>query len=482
METKTKEHVPTFGRELGSIGLKVAGGVIQEEILPELSWPKNKKTYKEMAYDPTISSALNTIKSYVRRCRYEVVVDAEKPSKEQLDQIKFIEECMNDMDVPFNNVINEMLSMLIYGFSIHEKVFKYRDGKKSLYSDGKAGWAKLPIRSQDSIRAWDFDDKGRNLRAVIQDTNLITTNYSYNGLDRGFTNPEIRIPRSRFLHIRHDVQRNNPEGTSTLRSCFIPWRYKKKVEEFQSMGIARDLGGLPVISLPPEYMSDDAPEDKKAVYAYYKQIIENIAANEQAGLVLPKFVDPDTKQDMFTFDLISVTGGKMYDTSKIISDYENKILMTFLADVLKMGQESKGSFALSDNKTNLLAIGIEAFIDELLQEFNRDLIPQTMVMNGWNKNPDMPKIKLKELDDRDLDVLGQFLQRVVATGTIEVDQGLSDWVRKEMGAPTVDRTKAISPELIGGGVSKSGEGQKTGANNGTAKAVSATDNSVSNKA
>jgi hypothetical protein len=155
----------------------------------------------------------------------------------------------------------------------------------------------------------------------------------------------------------------------------------------------------------------------------------------------------------------------MYDTVAIINNYENKILMTYLADVLKLGQDASGSFALSDNKTNLLAVGIKSVIEEILQEFNNDLIPQTLTLNGWEDKGDFPKIVVEDLDERDLEPLGKFIQQVVSVGAMETDEDMSDFLRETIGAPPVDRTKPLKPEMVSGGgeaPSRSGDGMKTG--------------------
>ena len=454
-----KLQVPTG--ELSTIGLKASGGVVFEETQPELAWPQSKHTFNKMSYDPTIASANTTIKALVRKSEYKVSVKAAEPTDAQKEQVKFIEECMGDMSTTFNDVVNEALSFLTYGFSVHEKVFKYRDqtgSHKSLYNDGKVGWAKLPIRSQDSISKWLFDGKGRNLKGIEQNLSLVANNYDIDGKSKGFRDSTIRLPRKKVLHFRHDTRRNNPEGHSPLKACYAAWQYKAKIEEYQAIGVSRDLGGLPVISLPPEYMSPDAPADKKAVYDYYKDVVRNLHANEQAGLVLPKYIDPETKKDMFTFELVSVSGAKMYDTEKILNGYENKILMTYLADVLKLGQGASGSYALSDSKSNLLAVNVKAIIEEILQEFNEDLIPQTLTLNGWSLSNDMPRISVESLDDIDLDKLSVFVQRAVSVGAMEVDETLSDWLREVAGAPTVDRSKKLKPEMVGGGASEAGKG------------------------
>lgn len=480
-----KDH-RLVGQELGMNGLSVDNGVITEDSYRELAWPECIRTFDVMWYDPAIGAANNTIKSYIRKALYDVVVDEPNPSAEQTAQIKFVKECMDDMSESFNDMVNSASSKLKYGFSVHEKVFKYRNssGKyKSKFNDGRIGWAKLPIRSQRTISKWFFDELGRELKGVEQDLGMVNTGYDTTHYGReGFIRPQkIELPRKRFMHFRHDPENNNPEGTSPLKGCWKPWKYKEQVEMFQAAGISRDLGGLPVMTMPPEYMADDAPEDKKALYLQYQNIIRNIQANEQAGLILPAYYDPDTKQPLFTFELKTVTGGKLYDTKGIIDGYENKILMTYLADVLKLGQDATGSFALSDNKTNLLAVGIKSIVDEILQVFNNDLIPQTLVMNGWKVSNDMPRIVMEDLDDRDLDVLGQFVQRVYSTGAMEMDQAGSDFLRDACGLPVVDRSKPLDEKLLTPASSKAGEGMKTGGT-GTSKGTAQNSGTnVSNK-
>lgn len=473
-----------MGKEIGTVGLNISNGVVVEEAHTALQWPACLDTYARMGYDPAISSANNTIRAFARKAKYNVRVKSEEPTAQQKEMIKLVESLMDDMDVPFQDVINEALSVLQYGFSIHEKVFKYRNQKGthgSKHNDGRIGWAKLPIRSQDSIYRWHFDEKGRELQFVEQNMQMVMHNYTTDGKGDAapFGDGKIMIPRKKFLHFRHNTLRNNPEGTSPMKACYIPWMYKSKIEEFQAIGISRDLGGLPIITLPPEFMSDDASADKKEFVAYCKDIINNLHANEQAGLIFPKFID-ENGNDLFEFRLESVQGGKLYDTANIINGYENKILMTYLADVLKLGQDASGSFALSDNKTNLLAVGIHALIKELLEQFNRDLIPQTLLLNGYKaEEGDLPFIEVEELDEPNIAEIAKAAQQFAAAGVIEADETLSEWGRKLLGAPMPDRNRPIKENMIAGGQSKSGEGLKT-SGDGTAKNPSAINTTASN--
>lgn len=439
--------------ELSTSGLRVSDGRIYEEIDEDFRWPQLIHTCKVMARDETIYAANNAIKSLIRRVNWTVKTpEAEgNVTKEMKAREKFIWECMHDMEHSWSDFINESLSMLTYGFSLHEKVYKTRKGyegrhlHKSKFSDQKIGWAKLPVRSQDTIYKWHYDQNVRNIVAVEQDLSFTV---GMNGSPSTISN-QIKIPYKKLLHFKFDSQRGNPEGNTPLKACRVPWKYKTTIAEFEAIGVSRDMNGMPMISLPPEYMSEDASPDKVAVYNYMQDIIRNLHMNEQAGLVFPRFIDPESKQDLFDFKLVSVEGSKQFDTAKIIDRYENKILMTYLADVLKMGQDNTvGSFALSDNKTNLMAVGIEAVLTQLIEVINRDLITQTAIMNGWDVSKPLPQIQFEDLDERDLDKLGAFIQRTVESGAMEVDTVLSDELRRAARLPKADGSKKIRKDLL----------------------------------
>lgn len=230
-------------------------------------------------------------------------------------------------------------------------------------------------------------------------------------------------------------------------------------------------------------MSDGASEADKAVYEYLKRVIRNVHRDEQEGLILPGVRD-DTGNKLFEFELAGVTGSKSYNVGDIINRYSNEILMSFFADVLKLGQGASGSYSLADSKTSIIATRIEAALMEIQDQFNNDLIKQLAQLNGWNP-VDMPKLVYGDIDERDIDVLSSALQRTKATGLVAPTPRNINYVAEQLGLPDrVDENMSQDDlnELLGQMTSASGSGMKEGLSSGTGSADgSFGDSSTSNK-
>lgn len=469
-----------FMKEIGSLGLRVASGRIQEEARTDLRFPRSMQTYKVMSRDPSIAASVSLIETLIRKVDWHFTAPKghEHDTDKFKERIDFFNSCMSDMEDDFDDFINQVLTFLIYGFSVHEKVYKVRNGKRgkvpSKYKDGYIGWHKLASRSQDTLDKWYFDNMTRELLGVRQNMSLVEKPAGF-PIDK----TEINLPRNKFMLFKYDSKRGNPEGRSPLLNAYVPWKYKTTIEEYEAMGVSRDMVGMPLIRLPVDYFSEDADQDKKDFMAYCERMINELSANSRAGVIFPTLTDPETKKDIFDFQLAGVQGGKNYDTDKIIKRYEGQILTSFLADVLKLGQNGSGSFALADSKTNTLAMAVEGILKQIKSVINKDLVPQTYTLNQW-EDDELVEISYGDIEELDLDQLSSFIQRVVPVGAMEVDKGLSNYLRARIRVPTVNPNEPLDENLLPAITSKAGEGMKT-AGEGTAKTVGGTDKSVANK-
>lgn len=229
--------------ELSTTGLRVSDGIIYEESDCKFAWPQLVHTCKTMSRDETIYAANNAIKALIRRVRWKVDTPeaAGEKTPQMIEREKFIWTCMHDMEHSWSDFINEALSMMTYGFSLHEKVYKVRKGInprvkfQSRYDDQKVGWAKLPTRGQDTVYKWHFDDKLRDLEYVEQDLSCIISQHG----TRPNLEAKIKIPVNKLLHFKFDSSKGNPEGETPLKACYVPWKYKITIAEFEAIGVSR---------------------------------------------------------------------------------------------------------------------------------------------------------------------------------------------------------------------------------------------------
>ena len=410
--------------EYGDTGLKRQSGFIFEEFLRELKNERAICVYKEMSQnDALVGAILYAINMVIRNVDWRI--DAASTEKADLEASEFLWECMHDMEHTWDGFIDEALSMLVYGWSYHEIVYKRRLGmskdktKNSKYSDGRIGWRKLPIRSQDSWSEWTFEENG-DLLAMTQ---LAPSDYTYR-----------TIPVSKALHFRTSGHKNNPEGKSLLRTAYRSYYMKTRIENIEGIGVERDLAGLPMFWVPAEIMAEDASDSDKALLRHYKQTIKNIKRDEQEGLIMPLALDENGNK-MYDFELVSTGSRRQFDTNAIIGRYDRNIAMSVLADFILLGHEKVGSFALSSSKTDIFALSVGAILENLKAVINSKAVPQLFALNGI-KVDKLPIIETGDIETQDIDMLGRFIQTASAAGMeLFPDNDLENHVRRQVGFP-----------------------------------------------
>lgn len=401
-------------KEIGRVGQRRYGGIFYEEFLSELRGRKGAEVFTEMSNnDETIGAILFAIEMLVRQASWNV--EPGGSTAKDREAAEFVKSCMDDMQQTWIDTISEILSFLTYGWSFHEIVYKRRMGRtkdnrtSSKYDDGLIGWMKLPIRSQETLYQWEYDDQD-NLIGMTQmpppDFGLIT------------------IPMNKAMLFRTRSRKDNPEGRSILRTAYRSWYFKRRIQEIEGIGIERDLAGLPVITTP-EGMDiwDKDDEDMNAIRAGLEAMVKNIRRDSTEGLVLPFG---------YTFELTSTGGSRQFDTNSIIARYDTKISQTVLADFIQLGHESVGSFALSSDKTNLFSMAICAFLDIICQTFNSQGIPALIDINGdhFAGVTDYPRLTHGDIEDVDLATMAAFIKDMTSIGVIIPDESLEDYVRQ----------------------------------------------------
>lgn len=421
---------PTIS-EIGSTGLNQWGGFIREEYLRELTGRRGMRVYREMGDDDIFGSCLFAIEKLALQVDWRVDAFDQTPDNENDQKRQFLEDALfKDMDQPWSETLSESLSMLQYGFAPQEIVYKRRvtdptqlgklvpssrpfkpsrdipavkDGPVSMrqesasrFNDGQIGWAKWPIRAQDTIYRWLLDDASDEILGLVQKTDQ---------------KPEVTIPWEKLLLFRASSKRGNPEGRSILRVGYTDWYFKRRLKEIEAIGIERDLGGLPILQVA-ENVDLWNPNDPTAAarLTEFKKIVTSIRMDEQGGLVIP-----------FGFELYPYGAGpkgggtKKLDTNSVITRYDQRMAMTVLADFILIGHEQVGSKALTSTKLTAFAQAMTSFLDHITDVVNRFAVPRLWELNGWPVER-MPKLAHGEVEDVDLTALGEYIAKLSGAG------------------------------------------------------------------
>jgi len=392
--------------EMGVTGLKRAAGIVDEEFLPALRGRKAVKVFQEMSLnDPVVGSLLFAITQLLRNVEFRV--EAPDNTPEATEAKDFVEQCMEDMSHTWDDMVSDILTCMIYGWSWHEIVYKKRMGpwekdpkKKSKYTDGRIGWRKIAIRSQETLLRWVFDEDG-GIKAMVQ---LAPPNYQ-----------TVAMPIERSLLFRIDNAKGNPEGRSLLRNAYRPWFFKKRLEEFEAIGVERDLAGMPVARVPASYMDAPVGSKERKVFDAFRKMVSGVRRDEHEGLVLPTQYDRNTKQPLFDFELMSSGGSRTFDTNALIQRYEQRILMTVLADFILVGHEGTGSYSLHVDKTGIFRSALNTMAQMIADTFNRHAIPRLFDLNGWHPE-ELPQIVPANVDPPDIQQLAGFMTSMGGLG------------------------------------------------------------------
>lgn len=468
--------------EVGYNGLSVVNGQVLEECNYELRWPHCIKTFKEMAKDGTVAPSLSYVQTKISNVDW--YVKAPKGFEEDLkDEVRFLETSMRDMDHSWRSFILEASSFVHLGFCLHEIVPRKRlKIRGSKFNDGFIGIKKLALRSQDTILGWNYRNKGRELKEVIQKVNIPTNKdetrpyvlpaYSDDGKS------EKRIPYYKLLHFKNNPDKGNPLGTSPLAQCWRAYKFKTAYEEAESAGVSADIHGFKVLKIPAQYMTENASEEHKATFEYFKKFMRNAHIGKESGLVIPSDNDINNKP-LFEFDVVSITGSKSHDIDKIIQRYQNEIRTTLYAMFLAAGQGGGGSFALSDNLTKFADEVVRSKLEEIRDVLNHKLIPYLFELNGWETEV-YPTFEYGDISEITLEEYSKAGQRFGAVNMIartpkninEVARRLRlpDMVPENMKQEELEKLLGNNETGAAGGL-KSGMPSGEGKSNGNGSAV-----------
>lgn len=436
----------------GETGLKGAReGFLNEEYLPELRGIPGMRKFREMQdSDPVIGGVIYAFKTLLARVNWRVK-PADKDGK-ALEAAQFAEEVFfKDMALTWKETLSEIYSMLTFGFSLFELVYKIRDGALeedrppanerdlrnwlerrknrnapgygSRYEDKKVGLHMLAPRAQETVWQWHFDREGTWLGIDQQTEN---------------SNGVVFLPYWKLANFRTDSYKNNPMGRSILRSAHTPYE-RKKVLEIAEGRLGMRVSGIGQFDVPLEIMRADLEQDPEnaTVWASITAMMKKVAKDQQGAFALPSDRD-DKGNRLYDFNFKSPNSTKVIDLQAAIVRYESRIAMCCLADFMMLGQNGSGSNrALAEDKTEMFETTLNYFSDSVADVLNKQVLPRLWEINGFDPEI-MPELQPSPVDKRDVAKLATFLKTLTEAGaTIFPNPDLVDALFDEAQLPPI---------------------------------------------
>jgi hypothetical protein len=394
---------------LGVAGTSTRNGTLKaDDLQPELRGKRAIRKFREMRdNDATIGAALYAVEQMLRDV--PIKITPADDSEEAQEEAEFVESVLEDMDHTLDDHISEALSFLTFGFATFEVVYKRRVGpyernlkKRSKFTDNRIGIRKIAPRAQWTINRFEVDQQSGDLYGFYQD---VASGFGSN-----------YIPMRKAILYRTTTINGDPSGRSILRNAYSAYERLNAIQQYEAIGIERELAGIPHAEVPAEYLSADATEAQQAVLNQLKEILRDLKFNEQGFLITPSDTYPGkdgepTNQKLVSVKLISAEGTRNIDIDPVVKRYQHDIARSVLAEFIMLGGGTNGSYALSKSKSDIFLRALESYINTIVDVLNKQLVEPLWRINGLDFKY-MPKITAGDVAPHDLKEMGAYLRNL----------------------------------------------------------------------
>jgi len=347
----------------------------------------------------------------------------------------FAWECFDSMSLSFSDVISDVCLMFPFGWSLFEMVLKRR-------ADGRVGFQKLAFRPQQTLASWVYADDG-DIKAMKQYT-------PHGGI--------VSIPLSRALLFRTSREGDEAEGISIYRPAVRAWKYRRKLERVEGIGLYRRWAGFPNITLPEGATGrGDVAEGEMSDEERAEELVQAIYEDRMMGSYMPAgwqltLGGPEGKVD-------STMG-------ETIMRKDAEMARAVLAQFLLLGLKSVGTQSLAETLLDVFASSIEAYLENITQEFNRYAIPYLFRYNtSFPDGTALPVLAHTSPRRVDLDAVGTYIAALGRAGLLSADVETEAFLRSlvpGMPEPGEGANRQDVGDNRSGGDDGAGEGSRRG--------------------
>lgn len=390
-------------------------------------------TYREMKYDGVISGSMSFIKSLVSKGGMKIVAHKDANTKEK-NLTEALNQSLEDLVYDKKQLLSNWCQSLDYGCSLNEVVFKREKGSGYMVFNNIS-----PIHLSN-VNQFVFDS-GRLVRIELNQA-------ENDGLIQDVNANAATVDGEKILFFRIEPDSDFPLGKSLLYGAYTAWKTKKILQEYEAIGVAKNLSGVLDIQVPSEYINKYFENPNSAEGVYLASLIQQ-AEMLHAGKGSYILSASDTNSNgvrLFNITTVGGSGGNAqnYNVGQAIARYNQEIQLSLQTMVLSLGAEGGGSFALSDNSTYLMTLFVENIRNVFKYEFNK-AIKQAFKLNGMETDK-LPTLEFEEIEPIEWESFTRGWQRLIQSGGVTPTKELESFLRDAGGAPEANYKEVLDTE------------------------------------
>ena len=387
-------------------------------------------TYREMKLDGVISGSVSFIKAVLSKGDVKIAYHAKSTEKEK-KVIDALNTSLNNMeDYDKKRLISNWLQMLDYGCSLNELVYERKGGVFVFKTIS-------PIHLTTVNK---FEMQGGSLKR------LKLEQAENDGLVVNVGKQPNTISGDKVLFFRLEPDADFPLGKSLFYGAYTAWKAKKIMQEYEAIGVAKNLSGVLDVKVPSEYINkyfSDPASDEAIYVANLLQQAENLHAGKGSYILSSSDTSPNGIH-LFEVTTVGGNGGNAqnYNVGQAIARYNNEIQLSLQSTVLSMGVEGAGSLALSSDMVNLLTLFIENIQQTISHEF-RKAVKLAFKLNGIETD-NIPTLEWDKVQPLSWDDFTKGWQRLLQAGGVTPTEDLEAYFRTTGEAPKADYSKPLN--------------------------------------
>jgi len=359
---------------------------------------KGPDIYRRMMQDDQVKAVMQfKIDSVISRGWY---FDIDPENKDHEEIAAFFKSVIDQIRGNFIDKLSAILSALMFGFSVVEKVYMPID------YDGRTYWGikDLKLRPFDSFNGGIIIDQYGNITEVTQ----IISN--------------VKIPLDKVIYFVHNPGYDEHYGESDLRAAYRSYWSKDIIIKLQNMHLERHAGGFMWAKVDGNL--------SKAQADNLKDLVSNVSGS--MGAMLPANVELNVINPMNTDAF-----------ERAISQHDKAIAKSVLVPNL-LGlteQGATGSFAQSQTHEQAF-LNILSTIDSRLSEACNEQIFRQLAM--WNFGEvDFPRFKFNKLTREQQVELLKAWGELVGKGAVTKSDSDESHIRTLLDFPAKEEPEEI---------------------------------------